>query len=91
MARLRETVNEYGTQVAEYRCVECGELFTVCPAPLVEEDGYWTGCSAPECASYDSARDIDKMFDEGYVRAVDVGDGKKRLVGFRVIDGGVNG
>ena len=30
--RLRETTNEYGTPVVEYRCETCGETFTVCPA-----------------------------------------------------------
>jgi hypothetical protein len=86
--RIRETANEYGTKVAEYRCTSCGALFTVCPAPTANEDEYWTGCTAPECGSYDPKRDIDKWFDEGRVRSIDNGDGSKRLVPYRVIDGG---
>lgn len=84
--RLRETVNEYGTSVVEYRCETCGETFTICPAPKPERDDQWTGCMAPECDSYDSDRDIDKWFDEGRVRAIPTGEGKSRLI--RIIDGG---
>jgi hypothetical protein len=65
--RLRQTTNEYGTSVVEYRCETCGELFTICPAPDPEEDEQWTGCMAPTCASYDPARDADKLFDDGDV------------------------
>lgn len=86
--RLRATTNEYGTPVAEYRCEACGELFTVCPMPAADEDDQWTGCTAPECASYDESRDVDKWFDEGRVRAIPTGNGKSRLVPFRVIEGG---
>lgn len=81
--RLRETTNEYGTPVAEYRCENCGELFTVCPMPAANEDEYWNGCTAPNCASYDPTRDIDKWFDEG--RVIRRG---RRLVPIRVIAGG---
>ncbi len=86
--RLRVTANEHGTPVVEYRCGECGETFTVCPAPSLAEDAHWAGSTAPECASYDPARDIDKWFDEGRVRSIPNGDGTSRLVPYRVIDGG---
>lgn len=86
--RLRETTNEYGTPVIEYRCETCGETFTICPAPALENDDQWAGCMAPTCASYDPARDVDKWFDEGRVRAIPNGDGSSRLVPYRVIDGG---
>lgn len=85
--RLRETTNEYGTSVVEYRCETCSETFTVCPAPTVEQDDQWSGCTTPECASYDEARDVDKWFDEGRVRSISTDKGF-RLVPFRVIEGG---
>lgn len=88
--RLRETTNEYGTPVVEYRCGFCGELYTVCPAPDAEQDALWEadGCLGRECASYDPARDIDKWFEEGRVRSIENPDGSRRLVPYRVIDGG---
>ena len=86
--RISETTNEYGTPVVEYRCETCGDLFTICPAPPPENDDQWTGCQAPECASYDESRDVDKWFDEGRVRLIPTGDGTSRLVPYRVIDGG---
>lgn len=86
--RLRETDNEYGTPVVEYRCETCGEPFTVCPAPEPEADDRWTGCLSTVCASYDPKRDVDKWFDEGRVRFVPDGEGRTRLVPFRTIEGG---
>lgn len=86
--RLGETLNEYGTPVVKYRCESCGEVFSVCPSPAPEDDGQWTGCMAPTCASYDPGRDVDKWFDEGRVRSIDNGDGSKRLVPYRLIEGG---
>ena len=88
MSRVCETTNEYGTAVVEYRCESCGEPFTVCPAPDLDQDDQWAGCMAPECASSDPARDCDKWFDEGRLRVIPDGDGRSRLVHFRVIDGG---
>lgn len=85
--RLRETINEYGTPVVEYRCESCGETFTICPAPEPEKDDQWTGCMAATCASYDESRDVDRWFDEGRVRAIPEDNGV-RLVPFKVIDGG---
>lgn len=85
--RLRETANEYGTPVVEYRCEGCGETFTVCPAPDPEIDDQWTGCMGTTCTSYDESRDAMKWIDEGRVRSVPTDKGI-RLVPFRVIDGG---
>jgi hypothetical protein len=84
--RLRETTNEFGTPVVEYRCETCRERFTVCPAPAAEEDDQWNGCTQPECASYDPERDVDKCFDEGKVKFVVAGE-RVRLVPFRVVGG----
>jgi hypothetical protein len=86
--RLRETTNEYGTPVAEYRCQTCGEIFTICPAPEPEKDDQWKDCLARECSSYDESRDIDKWFEDGRVRSIDNPDGSKRLVRYKIIDGG---
>ena len=69
--RLREITNEHGTPVVEYRCETCGETFTICPAPKASEDDQWTGCMATTCASYDPARDADKLFDDGDVISFD--------------------
>lgn len=85
MARIGMTVNEYGTTVTKYKCESCGDIFTVCPAPSPDKDVHWKGCTAPECSSYRPDRDIDKWFDEGYVRSVINTDGSKRLVPFRVV------
>lgn len=68
--RLRETVNECGTPVVEYRCETCGDTFTVCPAPPSEDDDQWTGCQATICASYEPDRDADKFFDDGNVASM---------------------
>lgn len=86
--RIRETTNDYGTPVVEYRCEACGELFTVCPAPSEDRDDQWKGCQADVCASYEPTRDVDKWFDEGRVRFIPEDDGRTRLVPFRSIDGG---
>lgn len=68
MAYLGTRPNEYNTPVDAYRCDTCGEEFTVCPAnDDRSKDGDWSGCMAPTCASYDPARDADKLFDDGNV------------------------
>ena len=90
MSRIGETLNEYGTPVAKYRCESCGEVFSVCPSPTPDEDEQWRGCLWDGCDSYDESRDIDNWFDEGRVRAIPMGDGKSRLVPLKVIDGGRN-
>lgn len=65
---IERTKNEYGTPVDAYQCDACGEHFTVCPAnDDRSRDDQWTGCMAIECASYDPARDADKLFDDGSV------------------------
>lgn len=85
--RLATTTNEYDVPVAHYRCATCGALYTITPAP--EQDEHWDNCLAPECASYDPSRDIDKWFEDGgRVRAIPRGDGTSRLVPIRVIEGG---
>ena len=61
MGFLRMTVNEYGTPVSEHCCVDCGSIYTVCPA--VSEDFGWDSCLAVECPSYDISRDIDRVWD----------------------------
>ncbi len=85
--RQRETANEFGTLVVEYKCSACGATFTVCPAPDDDNDAAWENCLAPTCASYDPSRDVDKWFDEGRVRAIGTEKGF-RLVPFKSIDGG---
>ena len=59
---LRDTVNEYGTPAAEFKCDTCGGIFTVCPRP--ENFNNWQNCLANECDSYDPKRDIEWMFPE---------------------------
>lgn len=61
MTKIRNDVNEFGSPVSVHLCAACGDEFTVCP-PADENFG---GCLAPGCASYDPARDVDKLFDEG--------------------------
>lgn len=90
--RVRDTTNEHGTPVVEYRCETCGETFTVCPAPDPIEDINWTGCLAPNCGSYDPARDADKWFDDGRVRVRPVSEGNGSsgyvVTPFFILDGG---
>ncbi len=86
--RLATTKNNYGVGVAHFRCGACGVLYTITPAPTAEDDILYGNCTGPECSSYDPARDVDKWFDEGRVRAVPNGDGTYRLVPYRVIQGG---
>lgn len=68
--RVAETFNEYGTPVTMYLCGSCKTTFTVCPAVEPEHDDQWEGCLAETCASYDPARDGDKLFDAGKVHRV---------------------
>lgn len=56
----RYSRNEYGTPVEEHTCSECGDPFTVCPAAV--RMPAWGGCLAPECPSYDPARDAEVLF-----------------------------
>lgn len=65
---VERTTNEYGTPVDRYKCETCGDVFTVCPAhDDRSEDDQWAGCLATICASYDPARDADRLFDDGNV------------------------
>lgn len=65
---VERTTNEYGTAVDAYQCDTCKDRFTVCPANEDRtRDDQWTGCLATICASYDPARDADKLFDDGNV------------------------
>lgn len=71
----RLTTNEFGTSVKEYRCEDCGDVFTVTPAPSDDRDHHWTGCTQPYCESYKPEWDIDRIFDEapGRVGKVKIG------------------
>jgi len=62
------STNEYGKTVSVHRCEFCGEEFTVIPPIPVEKSDDWKGCMAPECDSYDFARDADVLFDMGLVK-----------------------
>lgn len=87
--RLATSTNEYGVAVAHFRCVTCGVEFSVTPAPA--SDKGWENCTAPECLSYDPDRDIDKWFENGgRVRSIPNADGSRRLVPYRVIEGGLS-
>ncbi len=61
---MRLLVNEYGTPVSLHTCWTCGSDFTVCPAIAEENADDWTDCMARGCASYDRARDADRLFEE---------------------------
>ncbi len=63
MARMGASINEYDTAVVVYECESCGDCFTVCPAPLTEDDSFFRGCLAFSCDSYDATRDIDWLWD----------------------------
>ena len=64
MAHKGYDKNEFGTLISKHTCDACGEDFTVCPAQHPESKG-WDNCLAPNCKSYDAARDVDKMIGEG--------------------------
>jgi len=51
--------NEYGTKLSRHKCDVCNEEFTLCPAMPEGKDDT---CGAPECASYDQARDAEVLF-----------------------------
>lgn len=54
--------NECGTLISLHRCETCGKEFTLCPARSDDAPG-WENCLARDCASYDEARDADRLFD----------------------------
>ena len=67
---VERATNEFGTPVDTYVCEVCGDRFTVCPAHEDRsDDDQWTGCLSASCASYDPARDADRLFDDGNVTA----------------------
>lgn len=67
---IAETFNEFGTPVSMFRCFYCRTVFTACPAVEPEKHDQWIGCMAEGCASYDEARDGDKLFEAGKVQRV---------------------
>lgn len=64
---LRESTNEYDTQVSVFLCDACGTEYTVCPAITPEQRDAESkdGCMWFECSTYDPARDVDKLFEQG--------------------------
>lgn len=68
--KLADTFNGYGTPVTLFLCSGCGSTFTVCPAVTDEDLDAWSGCLHETCSTYDSARDADRLFDEGKARRV---------------------
>lgn len=58
--KIRDDRNEYATPIRVYLCDSCGREFSVCPAP--RSDLNWSNCLAPDCSSYDPARDVDGLF-----------------------------
>ena len=61
--KIGHELNDYGTLVTRFKCEECGDEFTVCPAVPPDKENGWEGCLKPECTSYDPARDMDLLFD----------------------------
>jgi heterodisulfide reductase subunit A-like polyferredoxin len=51
--------NEYGTPISVHVCTACGKTFTVCPPASAN---FGDDCLAPECSSYDPARDAEVFF-----------------------------
>ena len=64
-------VNEHGTPVLVRHCKTCGSRFTVCPTPEPENLKDWEHCLSEDCASYEEARNADKLFDAGLVKRDD--------------------
>ena len=54
-------LNEFGSEIAVFVCDVCGQVFTVCPPPTVEQFG--ESCLSLDCDSYDVERDADLMFE----------------------------
>lgn len=65
MAKIGQTLNEYGTLVTLFKCEFCGHEFTVCPPVPPDKEDQWRGCLGIGCPSYDPSRDADKFFDNG--------------------------
>ena len=62
--KIGQGINKYGTHISLHICGDCGSRFTVCPPA----DDDWGGCQAEGCASYDIARDADRLFDNNDAR-----------------------
>lgn len=53
-------LNEYGRVVTVMTCSSCGREFTVTGEHTAETWG--TGCTMPDCDTYDLSRDVEWMF-----------------------------
>ena len=62
---LSTSTNEHGILEGHFKCRTCGAPFTVTPCPINPEK--WPNCLAPDCASYELSRDLDRYFDDGNV------------------------
>lgn len=63
-------LNEYGMLVSVHECETCGCEFTMCPA--IKDDKNWKHCLSLDCDSYDSERDVDKLFDNNKQKIIKV-------------------
>ena len=70
--------NEYGVAVSVHVCEYCGSEFTVTPAVSDDSLENWRGCLAPDCESYDPARDVDAMLFFGAIDLVIKDDNDER-------------
>jgi len=59
---LKYAKNECGTDITEFKCETCGDIFTICPKVESANFDKWENCLAKECASYDPSRDADILF-----------------------------
>lgn len=78
MTKIRDDINEHGTKITVFLCSYCGSEYSVCPAVPDNKLDRWDGaCTAPDCESYDPARDVDAMLFFGVCKLVpkdDLGD-----------------
>ena len=49
MVEVQNSVNEYGTPITIIECVECGDMFSICPAIPSDE---WNNLYCNVCESY---------------------------------------
>lgn len=62
MTYIGKGINEYGTPISIFLCVDCALPFTTCPEVKTEAKRWeWAdgGCLRPQCRSYDPARDVE--------------------------------
>lgn len=76
MTYIEENVNQYGTPVSVFRCDDCSDVFTVCPAVPEERRDEWQKCLAATCSSYEADRDVDFLV--GAVETEPVGVKERR-------------